>query len=212
MDQQRKIFQKHYEDYLSKIGKINLTRIGQRLDLEMQYECLLVPLFNEIYSVSKEGIADSANRQPNYGTCVILAQYILRFPQAPVEPNKDWVNFKDLKKSSSFNNVNILKTDCEDVLTKQFSNNLEKLDKASSELGGWTPDLNLSYDRIIQFNALPTLSILLLMNDQDEMFPAECRVLFQAHAEEYLDPESIAMTGVSLALNLKRYSETILLA
>lgn len=210
MDQQRKIFQKHYEDYLSRIGKIDLTKIQQQLDLEMQDECLLVPLFNEIYSVSKQGISDSKNRQPHYGTCVILAQYILRFPQAPVEPNKDWVNFKNLKKSSTFNNVNILRTDCEDVLINQFSNNLGKLDKASSELGGWTPGLNLSYDRIIQFNALPTLSLLLLMNDQDDMFPAECRVLFQAHAEEYLDPESIAMTGGSLALNLKRYSEIVL--
>ena len=212
MDQRRDVFQKHYEEYLSKIGDIDLTKIQQQLNLEMKDESLLIPLFNQIYSVSKRGITDSKNRQPHYGTCVILAQYILRFPQTPVKQNKDWINYKDLKKASTFNNVNILKTDCEDVLNNQFSNNLKKLDKASSELGGWTPDLTLSYDRIFQFDALPTLSLLLLMNDQDDTFPAECRVLFQAHAEEYLDPESIVMTGVSLAFNLKRCSEMVLQA
>lgn len=209
MNQQREVFQKHYEDYLSRIGKIDLTKIQQLLNLEMHQGCLLVPFFKETYSISKHGITDSQNRRPHYGTCVILAQYILRFPQTPVEHNEDWVNYKDFKKSSTFNNVKILRTDCEDVLVSQFSSNLEKLDKASSEIGGWIPDLNLSYDRIIQFKALPTLSLLLLMNDQDDMFPAECRVLFQAHAEEYLDPESIVMTGVSLALNLKRHSELV---
>lgn len=207
MDQHREIFQKHYEDYLSRIGQVDLSKIQQQLDLEMQDECILVPLFNEVYAVSRLGITDSKNRRPHYGTCVILAQYLLRFPQTPVKQKEDWVNFKDFKKASIFNNVNILKTDCEDVLISEYSNDFGKLDKASRNLGGWIPDLNLSYDRIIQFDALPTLSVLLLMNAEDDMFPAECRVLFQAHAEEYLDPESISMVGVSLALNLKNHHE-----
>jgi hypothetical protein len=46
------------------------------------------------------------------------------------------------------------------------------------------------------------IGLLLVFNDQDEDFPAQCRALFQRHAEFYLDPESLAMTGAALAKTL----------
>ena len=54
----------------------------------------------------------------------------------------------------------------------------------------------------MQFNALPKMSILLLFNDKDEEFSAECSVLFQKQAEYYLDPESLAMTSAFLSKKL----------
>ncbi len=68
MEQHREVFQKHCEDYLRRIGERDLTEVQQQLDIEMQNECLLVPFFNQIYSVGKKGIVDSKNRQPHYGT------------------------------------------------------------------------------------------------------------------------------------------------
>jgi hypothetical protein len=44
---------------------------------------------------------------------------------------------------------------------------------------------------------------LLLFNNSDDEFPVKCTVLFQRHAEFYLDPESLAMSGAFLALSLK---------
>jgi len=41
-----------------------------------------------------------------------------------------------------------------------------------------------------------------MYNDRDEEFPAQCNVLSQKHAEFYLDPESLAMTGATLARRL----------
>jgi len=64
--------------------------------------------------------------------------------------------------------------------------------------------MGLSYDLSYEFNALPRIALLLLFNDGDEEFPAKCTVLFQRHAEYYLDPESLAMTGACLAKYLKR--------
>jgi hypothetical protein len=95
MEQHREVFQKHYEDYLKRIGEKDLNEIQQQLNLETKDDCLLVPLFNKVYSVGKNGITDSRKKQPSYGTCIILSQYILRFPQTPIKQNEAWVNFKD---------------------------------------------------------------------------------------------------------------------
>lgn len=76
--------------------------------------------------------------------------------------------------------------------------------KACGELGGSPHEMDITYDLSIRFVALPRISLLLLFNDGDEEFPAKCTVLFQKHAEYYLDPESLAMTGACLAGKLKR--------
>ena len=71
-------------------------------------------------------------------------------------------------------------------------------------MGGFAHQMEISYDLAVKFDALPRISLLLLFNDGDEEFPAKCTVLFQKHAEYYLDPESLAMTGACLAKALKQ--------
>jgi hypothetical protein len=65
----------------------------------------------------------------------------------------------------------------------------------------------MPYDLSVRFEALPRVSLLLLFNDRDDEFPAGCKVLFNQHAETYLDPESLAMTGSFLAKQLHRAGE-----
>ena len=38
--------------------------------------------------------------------------------------------------------------------------------------------------------------LLLLFNDKDEEFPAQCTVLFEKRTETYLDMECVAMVGM----------------
>lgn len=64
-------------------------------------------------------------------------------------------------------------------------------------------EMEISYDLSMQFSVLPRLSLLLLFNDADEEFPAQCTILFQKHAVFYLDPESLIMTGILLARKLR---------
>jgi hypothetical protein len=52
------------------------------------------------------------------------------------------------------------------------------------------------------FKALPKVPVLLLFNDEEDMFPAQCSVLFQSDCAGYLDMESIAMVGIGLAVFL----------
>jgi hypothetical protein len=43
----------------------------------------------------------------------------------------------------------------------------------------------------------------MLFNDADEEFPAQCAVLFERRAENYLDMECLAMVGMLLFEYLK---------
>ena len=45
----------------------------------------------------------------------------------------------------------------------------------------------------MKFDLLPCVPILLLFNDADEEFPAQCLLLFEHRAEKYLDMESMAI-------------------
>jgi len=153
--------------------------------------------------VSNNGIFDESGNRPDYIISIILSKYILLCPGQSHHDN-EWVSFKDFKRVSHFTNVNYFSSDTERAIEKHFSGKLDKLKKASEELDGSQHEMEISYDLSMQFNALPRISLLLLFNDGDEEFPAKCTVLFQRHAEYYLDPESLAMTSACLARELKR--------
>jgi hypothetical protein len=45
--------------------------------------------------------------------------------------------------------------------------------------------------------------MLLLFNDKDDEFPAQCSVLFEKRAEKFLDMECLAMVGMHFFEYLK---------
>ena len=59
----------------------------------------------------------------------------------------------------------------------------------------------------MQIDALPRIPLLLLFNDRDEEFPAQCSVLFEKRTEAYLDMECVAMVGMLLCEYLKALVE-----
>jgi hypothetical protein len=52
------------------------------------------------------------------------------------------------------------------------------------------------------FKALPRVRIYLIFNDEDEDFPADCSLLFEKQAAQYLDMECLAMIGMVIAERL----------
>lgn len=201
-------YEKNYSLYCSQIAEVDLGLIKEKLGLISDGDSFFIPFFNRRYLVAKNGILDAAGKKPDsrleYMVSVILAKYILLCPDQ-LHYDAEWCSFKDFKRTSHFTNVNYFSSDTEMSIEKQFSGKLDGLSKSSEELGGIPYKMELSYDLSMQFNALPRLSMLLLFNDGDDEFPAKCKVLFQKHAEFYLDPESLAMTGSFLAFELKTH-------
>ncbi|MCF8127133.1 MAG: DUF3786 domain-containing protein [Deltaproteobacteria bacterium] len=196
------IFEKHYEDYMRQIGQTDVSSLKGILKIDGDGDQMTVPFFDRKYSISKNGILDGSGNRPHYMVCVILAKYILHCPDRPHD-EPEWVSFKDFKRTSHFLNVNFFRSDTEHAIEKSFSGRKEALLTACENLGGHDRGTEFSYDISMAFEALPRVSLLLLFNDADDEFPAQCKVLFQKHSEFYLDPESLIMTGTYLSKRLQ---------
>jgi hypothetical protein len=203
MLQERDIFNTHYDDYCKQIGAMDFPSIAEILGVEHSDNQLRIRFFCQDYYISKNAIVDASGTRPDYGICVILAKYILLCPKR-IHQDEQWVSFKDFKKISHFTNINFFTSDTERVITNHFSGRLDALAHAGSEIGGIRHESGLSYDLSMRFEALPRISLLLLFNEADDEFPAHGTVLFQKHAEFYLDPESLVMTSAALAKRLTR--------
>lgn len=203
MFQDSDIFEENYNHYRDEIAKIDFESVKDRLGLDYDGERMRIPFFNREYRVGKNGLTDASGARPNYGVCVILAKYVLLCPDK-THHDEEWVSFKDFRRASHFTNTNFFASDTEQAIARHFSGGLAEISRACEALGGVEQGMGLSYDLSMRFDALPRIAVLLLFNDRDEEFPAKCTVLFQRHAEYYLDPESLAMMGAVLAGRLKK--------
>lgn len=197
------IFERNYQEYQTQLSKVDFASIKDKLGILSDSDKMFIPLLNKRFFVSNEGITDESGRRPDYSVSVILSQYILLCPDESYY-DAEWTAFRDFKRVSHFKNVNYFSTDTEKVIQESFSGKLNELRKACTEVGGFPHEMGTAYDLSMQFVALPRISLLLLFNDGDEEFPAKCTLLFQKHAEYYLDPECLAMTSAFLAKNLKQ--------
>ncbi|MFP4285997.1 MAG: DUF3786 domain-containing protein [Desulfovermiculus sp.] len=196
------VFEQNWQEYCDQLAGIDYQAVIDTLGLVSDDDRLLLPFFTKQYVVSHNAIVDMEGNRPDYTSFVVMAKYLLLCPeQAHFDPK--WVAFRDFKRASHFTNVNFFASDTERAIEKHFSGRLEELAEAGRQLGGVDHDTDMPYDLSMHFQALPRLSLLLLFNDSDDEFPAKCTVLFQRHAELYLDPESLAMTGAVLARSLR---------
>jgi hypothetical protein len=195
------VYEQTYRDYLSRIAGIDLKFAADKLDLQMSGETVIIPFFGKSYRVSTQGIADPSGKQPHLSISVILCKYLLMCPMI-VPLGGNWMSFKDFKDAAPliqafFNTVTL-------PIADSFSARLADLENAAKNIGGYPPADDFPYDLSLQFDALPKVSLLLLFNDQDEEFPAQCSVLFEKRVEKLLDMECLAMVGMTFCEYLKK--------
>jgi len=195
------VFEETYTNYLAQIAGLDFKKIADRLGAEMVGEELIIPFFGKPIRVSTAGISEPSGGRPNFSVCVVLFKYLLLCPDHDPAGN-GWVSFKDFKDSAPFAGAFFNYTEI--PLAKYFSGRLKALDAACRGIQGHPPAATFSYDLCMQFEALPQISVLLLYNDADAEFPAQCAVLFKKRAENYLDMECLAMVGMLLFEHLKR--------
>jgi hypothetical protein len=201
MPNKSSVFEKTYKDYLTQIVTLDLKSIAHKLKIELEGDEVIIPLFGKPHRVSQKGINDPSGKQPSLDVSVIIFKYLLMCPDtSPTE--KEWVSYRDFKDSGPL--TTYFTNDVERAIVSYFTGKLSDMEIASKTLGGYLPDIKVTYDLSIQFDALPQVPILMLFNDADDEFPAKCSVLFQRRAEKYLDPESLSMVGRLLFLYLKK--------
>ncbi len=199
------VYEKTYQYYLSQFNDINLMAIEQNLGVRLDKPDIIVPLFGSPYTVSSKGVTGAPGEKPALYICIILFKYLLMCPDV-LPGKKEWASFKDLKDSGPL--TAYFANDIERPLAAQFTGKLETLKNAGKAIGGCAADVQASYDLAMQFNALPQVPLLLLFNDGDDEFDASCSILFEDCAEQFLDPECLAMAAGHLLIKLKKAAGT----
>jgi hypothetical protein len=208
MNSKAEIFEKIYRDYLSQIAGLDTDAIARHFSLRKENDVLMIPFFGKPYRVSANGVFDAEGKRPDnmlhHTVSVILCKYLILCPE--VHPNEgDWVSYKDFKDAAPF--VGGFFNTVERPISEYFSGKPGELRKACKQMGGCIPDISLSYEISMYFDALPKIPVLLLFNDADADFPSQCKVLFRKSAEKYLDAECRAMVGMLLASSLKHIAK-----
>ena len=199
MDNKAPIFEKNYQEYLAQVNKLDLQAVAQKTATQWDGKNVTVPLFGIPYRISGEGIMDPSGNEPAYAIKVVLCQYLLLHPLNHSDDDT-WVSYKDFKDAAPLASSFHVKSEM--GIAGNFEGRLNALKEACSGIGGYDHSQKLNYDFHIKIDALPRVPILLLFNDADDEFPAQCLLLFERRAEEYLDMECLAILGWLLAEKL----------
>jgi hypothetical protein len=200
VEHQSPIFEKTYQEYLKQITKIDVRSIQEKLGVQLEGNATIIPLFGKPTRVSARGIIDQSGQRPSFDICVILCKHLLLCP-ASIPKETEWTAYRDFKDAGPL--TAYFAHDVERSIAARFSGRLRELETAGRALGGCRPEMKFSHDVSMRFEALPRVPLLMLYNDADEEFPAQCSVLFERRAERYLDAECLAMVGRLLFTNLE---------
>ena len=201
MAEQSDIFDKTYDHYLKKIAALDFAAVAVNLGVETDGETATIPFFNTPYRVTREGITTPDGKPTSFGVGVVLSNYLIQCPSYTPRDD-DWFSYKDFKNAAPL--VGTFANTVERPIAENFSGRLVDLERAGRILGGIEPSTTFSYDLNLMIQALPRIPLLLLFNDADDEFPADCKVLFEKRAESYLDMECVAIIGMLLAEYLRR--------
>jgi hypothetical protein len=195
------VYEQTYKDYLSRIAGLDLQFLADKLEVQLSGEEIIIPFFGKPYRVSAKGITNPSGKKPHLSVSVILCKYLLMCPM--IEPlGGNWMSYKDFKDAAPL--IQAFYNTVTRPIAETFSGRLEELEIAGKSIGGYPPAEEFSYDLAMQFDALSKVPLLLLFNDRDEEFPAQCSVLFEKRTEKFLDMECLAMVGMLLFEYLKK--------
>ncbi|MBW1759369.1 MAG: DUF3786 domain-containing protein [Deltaproteobacteria bacterium] len=200
MTEKSKVFNQTRKLYMEKIAATDLNMTAEKLGMTMTPQGPQVKYFNKFHYIKENDIVDEKGNPVDFDALVALSKYILLCPDVP-SLDRQWTAYRDFKNSGPL--LKFFADAVEGMIASAFTNRLDDLTAAADRMGAEPAEEELSYDLKRRFQALPNIAMLLLFNDADSEFPAECRVLFERRAEAYLDMESVAILGKQLAEYLK---------
>jgi hypothetical protein len=194
------IYEQTYADYLCRIAELDFQFLADKLGIQLDAQDAIIPFFDRTYRISGKGIVDPSGGQPHLSVSVILCKYLLMCPM--IEPlGGNWMSYKDFKDAAPL--IQAFYNTVTQPIAETFSSRLAELETAGKKIGGYPPAVEYPYDLAMQFDALPKVPMLLLFNDKDDEFPAQCSILFEKRAEKFLDMECLAMVGMHFFEYLK---------
>ena len=183
-------FFRTYQHYIEQIARLDLSRVAATLGLAYSEKQITISLLKKNYRVGPKGILNETGEPPGLDTCVILSKYLIMCPNA-LPPQGHWSAYRDFKDTGPL--TVYFRNEVEMGIVRTFTGEVSDLNAAAKRIGGYVPDTDAAYSFKMQFDVLPYIPLLVLFNDADEEFPADCSVLFRSSAEIFLDGESLAI-------------------
>jgi hypothetical protein len=198
---QAPVFDEIYKQYLADVSTIDLRPTASRLGIDVEGDEAIVPFYGILHRVSARGVMDEQGKRPIHAVSVILCQYLLLCPSQEPPATGEWVKYHSYPDAAPY--AGGFRNTAERPISKAFTGRLDDLKHACMVLGGQPGEAPFSCDLAVRFPVLPKVNLLMVFIDQDDEFPAECSILFEKHADAYLDMECLAMLGMVLATWLK---------
>lgn len=190
------VFKETYENYVMQISGLDLASRAPALGFEMDSDRARINCFHRTYWVGARGVHDDRGQTPDFSVCIILCKYLLMCPDQ-VSETRELVTFKDFKDAAPL--VHYFAGTVQGKIESDFQGDVDALHQACLKLGGRPYEAELAYQAKYRFRGLPKIPVVLLFNDAEEGFGAQCSLLFERRAASYLDMETLAIVGATLA-------------
>lgn len=173
------------------------SMFGARL---MNQETLEIDFLNNAYRVTKEKITDMSGKEPRPWISILIYNHLC-MPEPPA-PAGEWITFSSVPASHAKDKA--WAGHVEEEVAKRFAGDVAGLRAACERLGGMPAAVPGNHDAAYEFRFFPHYPVLLLFDDAvaEENFPAQCRMLLDKTAPDYLDIESIVVLGEEFASRL----------
>lgn len=198
------VFEETYADYLAQLEQLDITARQAVLGFEMDQGWAQILFFNQLMRVGPGGIEDANGQTADLGVCVVLCKYLLMAPDT-VPDAGSMMTFKDFPDAAPL--VHFFSNSVEGQIARLFSGRMAALKDACQTVGGQPYTAELAYQVKYRFSGLSRVPVILLFNDQEEGFAAQCTLLFQQNVQQYLDMESLAILGGQLVHRLQRAAD-----
>jgi len=160
-------------------------------------DTLEITFLQEPFRVTKEKVADAAGKEPRPWISILIYNHLC-MPNPP-KPAGEWITFSSVPASHAKDKA--WAGHVEEEIARHFAGNVEGLKTACERFGGKPVTMTGSHDAAYEFRFFPHYPVLLLFYDAvaEENFPAQCKMLLDKTAPNYLDIESIVVLGEEFA-------------
>ena len=199
------VYNQTYRYYLEQLKTMRFDGKEDPLGITVANDAVAVPYFGRSIRLTADGLIDASGSRPDFADCVVVCRYLIMCPSVEPKP-KEWVAYRDFPDAGP---LTVFWADAvEGTIAKTFAGHVDRLRRASQQLGGTPAEMEIACDLCLRFVPLPKVPLLLVFNDADDDFPAAASLLFEKRASTYLDAESQAILGHALVNRLLDFPDT----
>jgi hypothetical protein len=192
------VFEQTLASLKPKIGMLDFERVARLFGaVLLEPDTLEIRFLNESYRITRKKVLHPLGDEPPAWISILIYNHLC-MPDPPA-PAGEWITFSSVPASHAKDKA--WAGHVEDIIAKHFSGNVDGLKKASERFGGSRVGMQGNHDAAFEFRFFPHYPALLLFYDvlPEENFPAQCKLLLDRTAPQYLDIESMVVLGEEFA-------------